>query len=58
MTLKKVEDLIYVYSNIRLLLRNLSKYKKREKIKLWDMTIYWMIMKFLKLWAYLLMNRI
>jgi len=35
MTPKRTEDPAYVHSNLRLLLRNFSKYKEDE-IKLWD----------------------
>jgi len=35
MTPKRVEDLVYVHSNLRILSRNSSKYKE-EETKLWD----------------------
>jgi len=35
MTPKRVKDLVYVHSNLRLLSRNSSKYKE-EETKLWD----------------------
>jgi len=35
MTPKRVEDLVYVHSNLCLLSRNSSKYKE-EETKLWD----------------------
>jgi len=35
MTPKRAENLVYVHSNLRLLSRNVSKYKE-EETKLWD----------------------
>jgi len=35
MTPKRAEDLVFVYSNLRLLSRNSSKYKEKET-SLWD----------------------
>jgi len=59
MTPKRAEDLVYIHSNLCLLSRNSSKYKKRKLNCgiLREITFHWMTTEFLKLFANLLMNQ-